>query len=471
MQPAHLNPARLPLGTRVGPWRVLERRGLGTYGAVYRAIGAQAPSGPVALKLALHPRDERFAREVELLSRIRHPHVPRLLDHGVWQQPSGLATPYLAMELVDGASLYEWALKQRPSSRRVLHVLASLARALEATHSAGGVHRDVKGDNTLVREADGRVFLTDFGAGHFIGAATLTQPPFPPGTPPYRSPEAWRSVRLPMREPIVPYAPGPADDVFALGVTAFRLVTGEYPFPSPPQEEAGAPFARALTPRCCLELSELTARMLSTNPEVRGSARELAEALEDAAHHAGPEADVPLFVQQTPRPVEASAAPRPLPRRAPERARRGWLTAASLAGALALGAGWMLRAHPGEEPEQVHASVAEDAKDGGAVAAGDSALSAQVPLTSVPFAWSTIAVDLPPRPLPGQRRPGANGRCPRKLQVPINGGCWVKLPLDLRDCGEDYYVYKGECYMPAISPERPSTSSPAIHAGDAGAPP
>ncbi|MBZ4419683.1 protein kinase [Myxococcus sp. RHST-1-4] len=446
----------------------MERRGLGAHGAVYRAIGAEVPRGFVALKLALHPRNERFAREVELLSRLRHPNVPRLVDHGVWQQ-----YPYLAMELADGASLYDWALERVPTSRQVLHALASLARALEATHSAGGVHRDVKGDNTLVREADGRVFLTDFSSGHYIGAATLTQPPFPPGTPPYRSPEAWRSVQLPMREPIVPYAPGPADDVFALGVTAYRLVTGEYPFPSNPapdavsMEGATPPSVRAVNARCCEELSALTTRMLSASPEARGSARELAAALEHAVREAGPEADVPLFVREVSRPVEARAAPRHVPRHPPSRSRRSWLTAASLGGALALGAGWMLSANPGEEAETVQASAPEEGRDGGTVAVGDSVLTAPVPLTRAPSAWSTIAVDLPPRPLPGQRRPDANGRCPLKEQVPINGGCWIKLNVDLKTCGEEGYIHEGGCYVPSVPPARPPTSSPANRPEDA----
>jgi serine/threonine-protein kinase len=164
---------------------------------VYRALGVGDVPGPVALKVFLRPEAGRFAREVELLSRLRHPSVPRLVDHGLWQQPGGHAYPYLAMEWVEGASLYDWAHVQRPTSRQVLRVLASLARALEATHAAGGVHRDVKGDNVLVRAADGQVFLTDFGSGNYVGAAMLTSLPFPPGTQPYRSPEAWRSVRLP----------------------------------------------------------------------------------------------------------------------------------------------------------------------------------------------------------------------------------------------------------------------------------
>src|SRR5687768_8028057 len=88
--------------------------------------------------------------------------------------------------------LYEWAQAFFPSSRQVLRVPADLARALEATHAAGGVHRDVKGDNVLVRLEDGQVFLTDFGSGNYPGAAMLTWQVFPPGTPPYRSPEAYR---------------------------------------------------------------------------------------------------------------------------------------------------------------------------------------------------------------------------------------------------------------------------------------
>jgi hypothetical protein len=467
MQPGHLNPARLPLGTKVGPWRVLERCGLGAYGAVYRAVDAKTKRGTVALKLALHPGDARFAREAELLSRVRHPSVPRLLDQGVWPPLAARSYPYVAMEWVEGVSLYDWALDRRPTSRQVLQVLASLARALEATHGAGGVHRDVKGDNVLVSDVDGRVFLTDFGSGHYIGAATLTRAPFPPGTPDYRSPEAWRSVRLPMLAPVVPYAPVPADDVFALGVTAFRLVTDTYPFPDDPtfgfgQADAAAlPYARAVNARCCAELSALISCMLSIRPEERGSARELAEALEEAADEAGPEADVPLFAgEEAPRLVEGRAAARPI-----GRTRRPWLVAASLGGALALGSGWLLDAHPGEDARTVHASMSEEGKDGGTIAVGDSALTAPVSREHAPFAGAPIAEEAPPQPVPGQTRPNALGRCPRN-QVPINGGCWKKLAVDAKECTEGDVVYKGACYTPAYPPPRPPTSSPAEGADD-----
>lgn len=71
------------------------------------------------------------------------------------------------MEWVEGESLHEWAAWRNPTSRQVAGVLAQVSRALEATHAVEGLHRDVKGDNVLVRLADSRVFLMDFGAGDY----------------------------------------------------------------------------------------------------------------------------------------------------------------------------------------------------------------------------------------------------------------------------------------------------------------
>ncbi|MFP2924822.1 serine/threonine-protein kinase [Pyxidicoccus sp. 3LG] len=451
MVPGNLDPARLPLGTRVGPWRVLERRGRGAYGAVYRAIGAQGGRGTVALKLALLPRDERFVREAELLSRIHHPSVPRLIDAGEWQDPAGVLFPYLVMEWVEGLPLYDWAWEHRPGSRQVLQQLASLARALAATHAAGAVHRDVKGDNVLVRAVDGRAFLTDFGSGHYVGASTLTRERFPPGTPAYRSPEAWRSAQSP-----IPYAPGPADDVFALGVTAWRLVTDDYPSELELRDEEAR---RRKLSRCCGELRALISRMMSVHPEARGSARELAEALETAAREAGPKADAPLFAGKVALPV--SAASRRVSRQVPAEARSHWRLVAGVGVPLALGVGWGLGVLPGTEPERLRASAFVDSKDGGTVAVGDSALTAPVSATVPPSAWSAIALDMPPKPFPGQLRPDSSGRCPRKALVAIHGGCWLKLALSAKDCGEEGYVYKDECYLPVFPPGRPATSGPA----------
>lgn len=472
METGNLNPAFLPPGTRVGSWRVLEPRGRGTYGAVYRAVSDEDAQHTVALKLALHPWDERFVREAELLARLRHPAVPRLLEHGQWQPPGGgRRYPYVAMEFVEGLSLYDWARVRRPSSRQVLKLLARLARALEATHAAGCVHRDVKGDNVLVRRSDDQAFLMDFGSGHHVVAATLTWQPFPPGTPAYRSPEAWDSVRLPRAVSAEAYAPGPTDDVFALGVTAYRLLTGRYPFLSLEPlsgslEESSTRSPREHNVRCAPELDALVARMLTPRPEARGSTRELAEALERAARTRKPELDVPLFTGKEPGVHDVIAAPRRVEAPPPHVARWQRFAVASLGASLALAVGLSrntsrVEESMVEEPMKEPLVEQKRARDGGTVAVGDSALTAPVTPSRAPFAWSTIAVDMPPKPLPGQARPDANGRCRTRGQVAINGGCWRPLKDSAKECDEESYVYKGDCYIPVFPPPRPATSGPA----------
>jgi len=81
-----LNPALLPVGTQVGPFRIVDWAGKGVHGAVYRAVRiGQEHLPPVALKVALLPEDPRVEREHELLSRTLHPHIPRLVEYGLWK--------------------------------------------------------------------------------------------------------------------------------------------------------------------------------------------------------------------------------------------------------------------------------------------------------------------------------------------------------------------------------------------------
>ncbi len=142
-------------GTRAGAWRVKAWQGEGSYGAVYRAerVGWKR-SEPGALKVSLWLWNWRMKREVELLSRLSHPSIPRLLDRGGPLSPSREEYPFFVMEWVEGTPLYVWSERHTPSGQQLCWVLAHLARALAAVHAEGAVHRDVKGDNILVRLSD-----------------------------------------------------------------------------------------------------------------------------------------------------------------------------------------------------------------------------------------------------------------------------------------------------------------------------
>ncbi|MDY7227147.1 serine/threonine-protein kinase [Hyalangium rubrum] len=492
-------PSLLLPGTQVGDWRVEARQGEGTYGVVYRAVRVgQEDSGPVALKLAVYPWDPRFAREVGLLARIRSPSVPRLLGHGLWRHASGAEHPFFVMEWVEGTPLYAWAEQHAASCRQVLRLLAQVARALAATHAANAVHRDVKGANVLVRHSDGSAVLIDFGAGHFQGAPRLTWQSLPPGTVAYRSPEASLFLLASVRARDAYYPATPADDLFALGVTAHRLVTGEYlPDMEPSQDEAESwhllcpdprPFL-VRNPRVPPRLRKGILRLLSESPEARGTAVEFAEALEAAAEQAGPEADLPLLTAQAPQtlplPREQALAPvstreippqekapsglAPIPKRSGFRthvlARRPWLALATLG--MIGGLVWSLKAvHARFErlAARGQQSSASEVPDAGTAAVGDSAPTAPLASIHVPSKTEAMARDMPPKPLPGQTRPDEKGHCPGRKQVALNGGCWVEtLPMTAEECAENGSVYsQGRCYAPALTPpsKPPPTSSP-----------
>jgi serine/threonine protein kinase len=457
------NPAHLPAGTLLGPWCVEAWRGQGAYGAVYRAhrVG-QKEAEPAALKLALYPGDARFAREAELLSRLSHPSIPRLLDRGQLRHASGTEQPFFVMEWVEGTALYTWAQQHAPSYPQQCQLLAQLARALAAIHAANAVHRDVKGDNVLVRHSDGRALLIDFGSAHFQGAARLTWQSLPPVTPGYLSAQACLfHIRL-ARERDSYYLPTPADDLYALGVTAYRLVMGEYPPPMDVREdEHGSWQVTSPDPRPSLErnprvqplLREWILRLLSDAPEVRGTARQLAEDLE--AEAAAKMLD----------PAQASTgAAVPSNWHSPREWMRGWrpwlALAAACVSALLL---WDVKTLPFQSASRGPRTQVPEA---GPAAVGDT--SSTEPLASTPSSpgREPVTQEPLPQPRPGQTKPDEKGRCPGRTQVPINGGCWVDVTpaMTAEACVENGYVlFKGRCYTHAVETSRkpPPTSNPS----------
>jgi hypothetical protein len=404
------------------------------------------------------------------------------------------------MQWVQGRQLYDWATQRNPTSRQVLRLLAQAARALAAVHAARGVHRDVKGANVRVRAGDGRVFLLDFGSGHYEGA---TAQPVPPGTPAYRSPQACRFAEQFRDEPSARYVATPADDIFALGVMAHRLVTDEYPPSAEPREDTAGVWREdgegprppaALNVRVALPLNELILRMLSPKPEERGTSEQLADLLEEAAEEVGREADHPLFAWEALSPAswspedlaiavgtqqrarrrdpqvvrlaeqrdaaekaelerqeaEELARSRALTERDPARAPASprwprFLAAAVVVTVLVVGGNWWLMSR--------HSGKA--LKDGGTTALGDEARIASMVAPRPAAHTKGIQLDMPTKPFKWQRRaPCTEG------EVAIRGGCWGKLESKPPNCEAFAYEWKGGCYTPVAAEPIPATSEP-----------
>ncbi|MHA7634241.1 serine/threonine protein kinase [Corallococcus sp. M7] len=289
----------IPVGTPIGDWRVVQRLAAGGYGTVYVVHAKHRPRGRrYALKLARQPDSPWFSREAEVLSRLRHPGVPRFVASGSWRPGSG-SYPFLVMEHVEGESLYAWARARNPTAREMGALFMQAAEVLTFAHRRGVLHRDFKGDNIRVQPG-GRLTLLDWGAGWHPEAEPLTgtgQPP--PGTALYASPQLhrWR-MEAPSRQALESLRYSVTDELYAVGVTFHRLLTDAYP--ALPLSEEG--WVREWpNPRVPEALASLVARLLAFSPEARlPSASTLASELHQVLAHADPTWDLPLFDWATP---------------------------------------------------------------------------------------------------------------------------------------------------------------------------
>jgi serine/threonine protein kinase len=448
---------------------------------VYRAVRVgQEHLGPAALKLSLLPWNARFTREAQLLARLSHPGIPRLLDQGALLHPTGAEFAFLVMEWVEGMPLYAWAEQHSPTGQQVCRVLAGLARTLEALHASGAVHRDVKGDNVLVQLSDRLPVLLDFGSGHFQGAPRLTWQSLAPFTPEYLSPQACLfDIRL-ARNRNSYYPPSAADDLYALGVTAYRLVMGQYPpAMDARQDEEGSWHVSSPDPRPLLErnprvappLREVVLQLLSEVPEARGTAAQVAQALEAMADERVPQRPAqPLPVAEVPPPnvqAPASESERPRPVRPSSRA-WAWAPWVALA---ALGVCALLLWNvpsapvpPGRVSSGPLAPLASHAPDAGTAAVGEATPPKHQAPAKPPAEKKPVAQQPLPEPRPGQARPDQKGRCPGPRQVSINGGCWLHYSsMPTEECVENGGVlFKDKCYTPAHAPPKKAqpTSTP-----------
>ncbi|HLM47475.1 MAG TPA: serine/threonine-protein kinase [Myxococcaceae bacterium] len=291
----------LPPGTRIGSDVVECVLGLGSFGTVYRV---RSPKGyPSAVKLVpLEEDDRRALREVALGTRLHHPNLVRHLGSGYWPEdnPRFLC---VKLELVPGPTLEKWGQESGRNAGEVVDKALEVTRGLAVAHEERVVHRDVKEDNILVDERTGQAVLVDFGAGYREGEPTLTKGVFPKGAHHYRAPETWAFLRQHAGVPGAHFRPGPAGDLYALGVVLYRLLTGRFPFRLTDDgavdveavlHEAPLP-PHLLNPRVPLEVEAVCLRLLAKTPEERyPSAVALYTALEEAKARADATWTVPL---------------------------------------------------------------------------------------------------------------------------------------------------------------------------------
>lgn len=224
-QPRHVQRGNLA-GIKIGPYRVLEAIGHGGMGTVYRAVRDDDEfHQEVAIKLISRELDEsllyeRFRIERQILAKLEHPNIARLLDGGTTED--GLL--YYVMECVHGESLTRYCDSRNLSIAARIQLLSKVCDAVAYAHRNLVVHRDLKPDNILVTR-EGTPKLLDFGIARLLESSapvdsagqtvTLVQML----TPAYASPEQIRGEAV-----------GVASDIYALGVLLYELLTGRRPY-------------------------------------------------------------------------------------------------------------------------------------------------------------------------------------------------------------------------------------------------
>lgn len=219
------------IGKMLGRYHLLEKLGEGGMAAVYKALDTSLERH-VAIKVILPYQEQseqflaRFKREARALAKLSHPNILKIFDFGEYE-----GSPYLVMEYISGGTLKEWLVGSSVPWQRAAQLLGCVARALEAAHAEGIIHRDVKPANILM--ANGKdPMLSDFGIAKLIegseATTDLTGTGVGIGTPDYMAPEQGVGV-----------VDG-RSDIYALGVIFYQMVTGRLPY------EADTPLAALL---------------------------------------------------------------------------------------------------------------------------------------------------------------------------------------------------------------------------------
>ncbi len=283
-----------------GRYRLERPIGSGGMATVWRAVDDET-GAVVAVKL-MHPRVQddpdlllRFRREADVVSRLDHPCIVRMLD----QDAGADDGPYIVFELVDGVTLKALIRQRGPlDPAEAASIASQVARGLELAHRSGVVHRDIKSHNVLVTDS-GVAKLTDFGIARLLDGMQdgLTRTGTVLGTSDYLAPEQARGLGVDGRT-----------DVYALGIVLYESLTGELPFPADTpmgvalrQVRDPMPDPREARPEVPAYLAAIVMRACEKDPDARfPSALDMADALIDVP--AGATAAMPVI------PAEVAAA-------------------------------------------------------------------------------------------------------------------------------------------------------------------
>jgi serine/threonine-protein kinase len=300
----------IEVGSVVAGYRIERVLGTGGMGTVYLAKNPTLPRHD-ALKV-LSPemsRDrafrERFTREADIVAQFDHPGIVSVYSRG---ETDGQL--WIALQHVDGTDAEAALRAGGMTPHRAIHVVSEVAKALDYAHQRNVVHHDVKPANLLLsgEVGDGeRVFLTDFGVARPIGDADRSMDGAFTATLAYSAPEVISGQAVDGRS-----------DLYSLGCTLFRLLTGRQPF-----FEAGdavgtvrahlaqpQPRVSDHLPWATPDLDAVIARALAKDPAQRfGSAREFAAAAAAAVHQAAPPAGAAAPYRAMP--AGPAARPRP----------------------------------------------------------------------------------------------------------------------------------------------------------------
>jgi serine/threonine protein kinase len=216
------------VGTRIGPYELLQQIGEGGMGVVFVAKQEQPIERKVALKIIKPGMDTRqviarFEAERQALALMDHANIAKVFDAGATHS----GRPYFVMELCKGESITEYCDKNNLSIDERLELFGQVCQAVQHAHQKGIIHRDIKPGNVLVSIQAGRPHakVIDFGVAKAT-VSKLTEKTFFTehgqliGTPHYMSPEqAEGSLDIDTRT-----------DIYGLGVLLYELLTGVTPF-------------------------------------------------------------------------------------------------------------------------------------------------------------------------------------------------------------------------------------------------